>query len=151
MFKHLALAGLSAGLIACGGTEETTPAADQTAPPQGVISVSELLASSPEGQVVVDLRNTRNGFRVEPGVDHAAINVICPSDRVMNLEKWLPELAAEFQTSPAALAKGFTMYPFMAPEEGSVRAMSAPVCVSPDPYTECYLHREPDGSWVCFC
>lgn len=150
MFKHLAMAALGAGLIACGGSE-TAPEAQQPVNTQGVISVSGLLASSPEGKVVVDLRNTTNGFRVEPGVDHSAVNVICPSDRVMNLEKWLPELASEFQTSPAALQKGFTMYPFMAPKQGSVGAMGAPVCVSPDPYTQCYLHREPDGSWVCFC
>jgi len=149
MIKHLAMAAFSVGLIACGGTEKA-PEAEQTAGKQ-VISVSELLANSPEGQVVVDLRNTSNGFRVEPGVDHSAVNVICPSDRVMNLEQWLPELASEFQTSPAALEKGFTMYPFMAPKQGSVTAMAAPLCVSPDPYVQCYLHREPDGSWVCFC
>jgi hypothetical protein len=148
MIKHLALAAFSVGLIACGGTE-TTVEAEQTAGKQ-VISVSELLASAPAGQVVIDLRNTTHGFRVEPGVDHSAINVICPSNREMNLEKWLPELAAEFQTSPAALEKGFTMYPFMAPKKGGVTAMAAPVCVDADG-NHCYTHREPDGSWVCFC
>ncbi|MFY0526968.1 hypothetical protein ACN28I_28795 [Archangium gephyra] len=151
MLKHLVTAALGLGLIACGGTEKAPETAQPAGNTQGVVSVSELLASSPEGQVVVDLRNTRSGFRVEPGVDYSAINVICPSDRVMNLEKWLPELAAEFQTSPASLEKGFTMYPHMAPAKGSVQALAAPLCVSPDPYTQCYLHREPDGSWVCFC
>ncbi len=150
MLKHLALAAVGAGLIACGGME-TAPAEQPASNTQQVVSVSGLLANSPEGSVVVDLRNTSQGFRVEPGVDAAAVNVICPSNRVMNLEKWLPELASEFQTSPAALRKGFTMYPFMAPKQGSVQAMAAPVCTSPDPYVQCYLHREPDGSWVCFC
>ena len=126
MFKHLAMAALSAGLIACGGTEKAPETVQPAGNTQGVVSVSELLASSPEGQVVVDLRNTSNGFRVEPGVDYSAITVICPSNREMNLEKWLPELAAEFQTSPAALQKGFTMYPHMAPAKGSVQAMYVP-------------------------
>lgn len=152
MFKQLAMAAFSVGLIACGGTD-TAPEAEQTAGKQ-VISVSELLASSPEGQVVIDLRNTTNGFRVEPGVDHSAINVICPSDRVMNLEQWLPELASEFQTSPAELEKGFTMYPFMATKmttkKWGITASSAPVCIDAEG-NYCYTHREPDGSWVCFC
>lgn len=40
----------------------------------------------------------------------------------------------------------------MAPKQdkGSVTAMAAPVCIDAEG-NYCYTHREPDGSWVCFC
>jgi hypothetical protein len=155
MFKHLALAAASAGLIACGGTStEPTPEADQPALPeaaaeytQKVVSVSEMMASSQDGRVVIDLRSTTNGFHVERSVDFSAVDVICPSNRVMNLNQWVPELASELQTSPSSLRDGFIMYSSMSNEHrGEVQAQSAPECVSP-----CTLHREPDRTWVCFC
>lgn len=42
------------------------------------------------------------------------------------------------------------MYSFMAPKQGSVRAMAAPQCFDSEG-NSCYAHREADGSWVCFC
>ena len=154
MFKHLAMGALCAGLIACGG-KESSPEAEQPAQnalaSRQVVSVGEMLARSPDGQVVVDMRDTDLGFRVEEGLNFSAVTVICPSSRVMNLEKWLPELASISQTTPAQMEKGFTMYPFMAPAKGSVTQQSAPICTSPDPYTTCNAEREADGSWSCIC
>ncbi|MBN1207870.1 MAG: hypothetical protein JXB05_23600 [Myxococcaceae bacterium] len=153
MLKHLVVAALSAGLVACGGTE---PAPEAQQPKQAtmdgreVVSVSAMLAASQDGQVVVDMRNTNLGFRVEKGVDYSAITVICPSSRVMNMEKWLPELASQFQKSPADLKQGFTMFPYMAPEKGSVTQQSAPTCTDSEGNI-CDSEREPDGSWTCFC
>jgi hypothetical protein len=155
MFKHLALAAASAGLIACGGTTtEPTPEAGQPVLPeaaaeytQGVVSVSEMMASSPDGRVVIDLRSTTQGFHVERSVDFAAVDVICPSNRVMNLKQWVPELASEFQTSTSSLRDGFVMFSSMSNENrGEVQAQKIPPCYDP-----CYLHGEPDRTWVCFC
>jgi len=156
MFKHLAMGALCAGLIACGGGTESSPETQQPAQSadlasREVVSVAEMLANSPDGKVVVDLRNTNQGFRVEGGLDYSAITVICPSSRTMNLKEWTPELASIMQTTPAKVEKGFTMYPFMAPAKGTVTQQAAPVCTSPDPYTVCNAEREADGSWSCMC
>ena len=155
MFKHLAMGALCAGLIACGGTESAPaevekPAQTSDLASREVVSVGEMLASSPDGKIVVDLRNTDLGFRVEGGLDHSAITIICPSSRVMNLEAWLPELSAEVKTTPAQLQKGFTMYPFMAPAKGSVTAQYIPSCQNSDG-TYCEAEKEKDGSWACVC
>lgn len=159
MFKHLVVAAASVGLFACGG-KEPAPEAEQPAQPapngavsvagRQVVSVSEMLASSPDGQVVVDMRNTDLGFRVEAGLNYSAVTVICPSSRVMNMEKWLPELASNAQRSVSEMKQGFTMYPFMAPAPGTVTQQAAPVCIGPDG-TSCGSEREPDGSWTCLC
>jgi hypothetical protein len=151
MFKHLAMASLCAGLIACGGSQpapETQQPTQVTMGGREVVSVAAMLASSPDGKVVVDMRNTELGFRVEQGVDHSAVTIICPSSRVMNLGAWLPELAAQFQKSPADYERGFTMFPFMAPE--GVTQQAAPVCID-DMGNYCDAEREPNGSWTCLC
>ncbi|MCP3137002.1 hypothetical protein [Pyxidicoccus xibeiensis] len=155
MFKHLAMAAACAGLIACGG-KEPAPEPEQTQQQvtmdgREVVSIADMQASSPDGQVTVDMRNSNLGFRVEPGLNHSKVTVICPSSRVMNLKQWMPELAAEFQTSPAQLEKrGFTMFPFMAPAPGTVTEQSAPVCLD-SMGNHCGSEREPDGSWTCLC
>lgn len=154
MFKHLVVAAASVGLFACGTASEPTAEADQPVLPeaaaeytQGVVSVSEMMARSPDGQVVIDLRNTTSGFHVERSVDFSAVSVICPSNRVMNLKQWVPELAGEFQTSPSALKDGFIMFSSMSNENrGEVQTQRIPPCTAP-----CYLHQEPDRTWVCFC
>jgi hypothetical protein len=156
MFKHLAMGALCAGLIACGGTSEPTPEGQKPAPASAVenrevVSVGAMLANAPGGKLVVDLRNSDLGFRFEQGLDHSAITIICPSSREMNLEKWLPELAAEVQTTPAQLQKGFTMYPFMAPAPGTVTAQYIPACGSNSDGSACQAEKEKDGSWACVC
>ena len=159
MFKHLVMAVAAAGLIACGGKEQAPEAQQPEQPaPSGaisvanreVVSVSELAARSPGGQVTVDMRDTELGFRIEPTLDYSAVTIICPSSRVMNLEKWLPELAGQTQKSISDLRKGFTLYPFMAPAEGTVTQMAAPVCIDADG-NYCDAEREPNGSWTCLC
>jgi hypothetical protein len=155
MFKHLAMAALSAGLIACGGTEQAPetvqPGQQSGVSGREVVSVSSMMANAPGGQLVVDLRNSDLGYRFEQGLDHSAITIICPSSRVMNLEKWLPALAAEVQTTPAQLQKGFTMYPFMAPAPGTVTAQYIPACGNNSDGTACKAEKESDGSWACVC
>lgn len=159
MFKHLVMAAAAAGLIACGGKEQTPESQQPEQPaPNGaisvadrqVVSVSEMMASSPEGRVTVDMRNTSLGFRVEPTLNYSAVTIICPSSRVMNLEQWLPELAGQTQRSISDLRDGFTLYPFMAPPEGTVTQQSAPVCIDANG-NYCDSEREPDGSWTCLC
>ena len=104
-----------------------------------------MVANSSNGQVVVDMRNTDLGFSVEQGLDYSAITVILPDSRVMNLEKWLPELAAVLQTTPARLQEGFTLYPFMAPATGTVTQFQ-PVCPR-----FCDMLPHGDGTYSCFC
>lgn len=148
MHKYLAIAALGLGLAACG---ETTSAPAPELPSASasyvgeVHSVSDMLAASENGRVVVDLRDTKNGFWVAPGTDFSAVDVICPSERRMNLEAWMPELASELGTTAARMEKGFTMFSSMK-SSGDVSQQSAPPCYDP-----CYLHREPDRTWVCFC
>lgn len=159
MFKHLVMAVAAAGLIACGGKEQAPEAQQPEQPaPSGaisvanreVVSVSEMMARSPEGRITVDMRNTDLGFRIEPTLDYSAVTVICPSSRVMNLEQWLPELAGSTKKSISDLRQGFTLYPFMGPPEGTVNQMSAPVCQ--DAYGNyCEAEREPNGTWTCLC
>lgn len=151
MFKHLALAAACAGLIACGGTESAPSTEQVTMDGREVVSVGDMLSRSEDGKVVLDMRNSNLGFRVEPGVDHSAITIICQSERVMNLGRWLPELASQFQKSPAQMKQeGVTMFPFMAPAKGTVTEQSAPVCIDSNG-NHCQSYREPDGSWTCFC
>jgi len=148
MHKYLAVAALGFGLMACG---ETTGAPAPELPSESasyvgeVHSVSDLLAESKNGRVVLDLRHTKSGFWVAPGTDYSAVDVICPSEARMNLETWLPELATEFGTDRARLEKGFIMFSSMK-RSGEVSQQNAPPCTDP-----CYLHREPDRTWVCFC
>lgn len=153
MFKHLVVAAACAGLIACGGTQsspEAEPSEQATMDGRKVVSVGEMLASSPDGKVTVDMRNSNLGFRVEKGLDFSAITIICPSSRVMNLAKWIPEVAHSNGQAPSDYKKGFTMFPFMAPAAGSVTEQSAPVCIDSNGYN-CGSEREPDGSWTCLC
>jgi hypothetical protein len=158
MFKHLALAAAAAGLIACGGKEQAPEAQPEQPASNGaisiahrqVVSVSEMLASSPDGRITVDMRNTDVGFRIEPTLDYSAVTVICPSSRVMNLESWLPELAGSTRKSISDLRQGFTFYPFMAPPEGSVSQQYIPRCEDADGNI-CEAEKEADGSWACVC
>lgn len=101
---------LASSLVACGGTKE----AEGTEKYADVVSethnVSDMLARSETGRVVLDLREPLIGYNIEKGVDYSAIDVICPGDRRMNLERWVPELASRFQVPPAALKNGLFMY-----------------------------------------
>ena len=148
MNKYLAIAALGLGLAACG---ETTSAPAPELPSASasyvgeVHSVSDMLAESESGRVVIDLRDTKNGFWVAPGTDFSAVDVICPSERHMNLKAWMPELASELGTTPARMEKGFTMFSSMK-NTGDVSQQKIPPCYDP-----CYLHPEPDRTWVCFC
>lgn len=151
MFKHLALAAACAGLIACGGTESTEQPPEVTMDGREVVSVGEMLAKSPDGKVTVDMRTNELGFRVEKGLDHSAITIICPSSRVMNLDKWIPEVAASNGQAPSDYAKGFTMFPFMAGSDSTDGMQKpAPVCTDSMGNT-CSSEKEPDGSWTCLC
>ncbi|MFP2926328.1 hypothetical protein ACLESO_14130 [Pyxidicoccus sp. 3LG] len=151
MFKHLAVAAACAGLIACGGKEPAPEQTEQQVTMDGreVVSVGAMQAASPDGKVTLDMRNSNLGFRVEKGVSHGDITIICQSNRVMNLGTWLPQLASEFGKAPSDMEKGFTMFPYMAPAaEGAQKP--APVCIDSNG-NHCPSYREPDGSWTCFC
>ena len=153
MLKHLAMAAACAGLIACGGSQ---PAPEPEQSPQAtmdgrkVVSVGEMLASSPDGKVTVDMRNTDLGFRVEKGLDFSAITIICPSSRVMNLDAWIPEVAYNAGKAPSGFEQGFTMFPYMAPAPGSVTQQRAPICIDSEG-NYCDSELEADGSWTCLC
>jgi hypothetical protein len=146
MLKRFACAILCLGLLACGSepapaTEEPMNSPDNA---NSVHVVSEMLARSEDGRVVIDLRDTEDRFLIEKSVDYSAIHIICPGGRVMNLERWVPELAFEFKVAPSQLKHGFLMYTSSASTRNEVEQM-APVC-----QMGCYAHFE-TGTWTCFC
>ncbi|MFP2909057.1 hypothetical protein ACLESD_29245 [Pyxidicoccus sp. 3LFB2] len=151
MFKHLAMAAACAGLIACGGTEKNEQPPEVTMDGREVVSVGEMVASSPDGKVTVDMRTHSLGFRVEKGLDLNAITIICPSSRVMSLDALLVEAAAQNGKAPSDYAKGVTMFPFMANPGGTEGVQKpAPICID-SMGNNCGSEREPDGSWTCLC
>jgi hypothetical protein len=147
MIKHLALAAACVSLLACGTESSETGSvvpekyADEVSQ---VHVVSDMLARSENGRVVLDLRNSEDGFFIERGVDASAVDVICPSNRVMNLEQWRPELASEFQVAPAELEKDLFLYSPSSRIDADNNLI--PVCAD-----GCYLHREANNQWVCIC
>jgi hypothetical protein len=139
LFKIIAIAIVSMSLTACmsGDIEES---ASPTLP-DGTISVSELQAQSADGRVYLDLQRSDIEYRVEGAVNLDAVDVTCPSGQLMNLGSWMDDI--ERAGAQVRAGEEFTM--FSSGRAGDVGTESAPVCFSP-----CYLHREPDNTWVCF-
>lgn len=142
MSRIIAIVIISMGLSACmsGDIEESvgsTPI-DESAT---IISVSELQAQSADGQVYLDLQRSEVEYRVESEVNLDAVNVTCPSGQRMNLGSWVEDI--ERAGAQVRAGEEFTMS--SSGRAGDVGVAKAPVCFSP-----CYLHQEPDGTWVCF-
>jgi hypothetical protein len=142
MLKHLKLVVLCVGLAACtvSGADET-PLTEAHVSATETVSISDLVADSESGTVVIDLRSSAARYQFEPGVDYGAVDVICPGDRSMNMKSWLPELAVEFHMDVAELEAGFIMY--ASSKGGTMNA--APVCEE-----GCHAHYE-FNKWVCLC
>lgn len=139
MSRIVAIAILSMGLSACmsGGIDEPAGHAPDE---RATVSVSELQAQSTGGQVFLDLARADIEYLVEREVDLDAVDVACPSGQIMNLGTWVDDIERE---GAQVRANGdFTMFSSGA---GDVGTEAPPPCHSP-----CVLHREPDGSWVCF-
>jgi hypothetical protein len=142
MVKHFTFVALCIGLAACavGGPSETPLPEDHASTPE-TVSVSELVAESDSGTIELDLRSSIDRYQFESGVDFAAVNVVCPGGRSMNMKSWLPELAVEFHVDPSELEAGFVMY--LSLQGGTVN--SAPICEE-----GCHAHFE-GTKWVCLC
>lgn len=147
MYKRIAMAILCAGLVSCaaGESDQLDLNGKYPAHVSDVVVVSELLAGSQTGRIELDLQSAASGYWIDQGVDYSAVDFVCPTGRLMNLESWL----AEIRLPLADRADGFSMYSSGRIDDPA--AKSAPVCSPSEPGQECYLHREPDGSWVCFC
>jgi hypothetical protein len=144
MLKHLALAALGTGLIACGDTESVEGAGQYDGAVSQVHNVSEMLSRSESGRVTLDLRNTAVGFQIDRNVDYSAVDVICPGGRQMPLSRWVPELAADFEVAPSELNDGLFLYQ----PRGDVTAFGPPYYnCAPD----CYVHIEDNGWTTCTC
>jgi hypothetical protein len=109
--------------------------------PEGTISVSELQAQSADGRVYLDLQRSDIEYRVEAEVNLDAVDVTCPSGQLMNLGSWMDDI--ERAGAEVRAGEEFTM--FSSGRAGEVGTEKAPPCHSP-----CYLHLEPDNTWVCF-
>src|SRR5690606_6010743 len=106
-----------------------------------VVSVGELQSQSADGQVFVDLQRADIEYIVESDVDLHAVDVMCPSGQRMNLGTWMQEI--EQSGAQVRAGEDFTMC--SSGRTGEIGTEKAPPCNSP-----CYLHMEPDGTWVCF-
>ncbi|MEM9492580.1 MAG: hypothetical protein AAGC55_25755 [Myxococcota bacterium] len=97
------------------------------------------MSHADDGVAVVDLWTPDIGYWVEAGLDHQAIEVICPSGRVMNLSDW----RAELLVSPDLWEQGVLM--FSSGNASYMGEKNAPPCFFP-----CQLgEEEPDGTWTC--
>ena len=128
------------GLASCASSEDPSLQWDGPAPSHlsSVMSVEALMNQSADDTAVIDLWTPDIGYWVEPGLDHRAIEVICPSGRMMNLEEW----REEFQVSPALWQAGVIMF-----SSGNASFMvdkKLPPCNLP-----CELEQEADGTWAC--
>jgi len=142
MFKRLTFATLCFALAACHVDGAGEASEGQSGQATEAISVSELVATSENGTALLDLRSTSDRYWFEQDMEYAAVDVICPSGRAMNMASWLPELESELGTQLTDREDGFEMY--SSKKIGSHQ--KAPPCTDP-----CYLHLEPDHTWVCFC
>jgi hypothetical protein len=140
MFKYLALAALSAGLVACGDSQSSGGLERYADEVSEIRDVSEMLSRSGDGHVTVDLRHPEVGFFLRAGMNPASVDVLCPGDRQMNLVTWVPELASD---SPESAALEESLFLYM--PRNNVSASGAPVCAE-----GCYAHPE-NGTWVCRC
>lgn len=148
MIKSLASLSLCLLLTACAANEPLTEPAPPRLPPAaasyvtGMVRVSDLVAESTTDRLVIDLQNTRDGFWFEPNLDVGAIDIVCPSGRVMNIESWMINLASDKQQT-FTNNEDFVVYSSTSsPREPN----SAPVCDE-----GCSPEREPNGTWSCIC
>jgi hypothetical protein len=144
MYKHLSInLAVVLGLAACSAEDvDTTNHADQyPSYVEHVFAVSDLLAQSQGGRAFIDLQVAAYGYRVEPGVDHSMVDVMCPSGRFMNLETWMLELGF----APSSRDTGVVIYSSGA--SGTEVNKSVPLCDE----SVCTLEREANGQWSCLC
>ncbi|WP_428267596.1 hypothetical protein [Haliangium sp.] len=144
----LLAAALSLPLLAAGCTTSSGDASGSSdyadIPVKDVVSTQDLVSLSATGSAVLDLQSADIGYLVEPAVDMSRVDVICPTGRVFNLAGWLEAL--DMPTSMSE--RGLVLYSSgRLDTRDEVSTKAAPVCSDPD----CYLHQEPDRTWVCFC
>ena len=143
-FKYAAITAFCVASFGCATSES-----DQSRVPEKyaryveeVVPVSDLLTESSSGSVLLDLQQATTGYWFEEGIDYSAIDVLCPSGRVMNLEQWMPELATEFGVPVSELQGSFIMFTRF----DGAQPEDAPICDE-----GCYAHRETNNTWVCRC
>lgn len=142
MSRIIAITVLSMGLSACMSADiEESPSAAPADQTMTTISVSEMQAQSADGRVLLDLQRSDIEYRVEGEVNLDAVDVACPSGQIMNLGSWVQDI--ERAGAQVRAGEEFTM--FSSGRAGDVGTESPPPCSSP-----CYLHLEPDRTWVCF-
>lgn len=138
--KNLILAAVFLGLASCATQEASSLYYDGPHPSHlsAVMSVEAMMDQSADDTAVVDLWRPDIGYWVEAGLDHRAIDVICPSGRRMNLEAW----RQEFQVSPELWESGVIM--FSSGNASFQTEKKVPPCELP-----CELEHEADGTWTC--
>lgn len=142
MSRIIATAIVAMSLSACmSGDPETTAIHAPAGQIEAVVSVSELQATSADGRVFLDLERSDIEYLVESDVNLHAVDVLCPSGQLMNLGMWMQDI--EQSGAQVRAGEDFTM--FSSGRGGDVGTEKVPPCNSP-----CYLHPEPDGTWVCF-
>lgn len=142
MSKIAATALLALGLGACALDSEETTEPLFTERPETTLSVSAMQAQSDQGRVSLDLASAEIGFHVEADVALDVVQVTCPSGQRMNLDTWLDDII----TDGAALDPDEPFLIFSSGRDDLPRTERPPACFDP-----CYLHQEPDRTWVCFC
>lgn len=141
MFRIASTALLSLGLAACmSAPADDLPALNDD---QGTttISVSELQARSADGSAYLDLQRADIEYQVDSSVDLYAVDVACPSGQTMNLGTWV----ADIEKTGADFRPDGSFRMFSSGPVDEIVSEAAPPCFSP-----CYLHQEPDRTWVCF-
>ncbi len=114
-----------------------------------VISVGELAAESESGSALIDLQIAEFGYLVEPDVDLAQVDVICPTGRMFQLDQWLASMDISVPNADGDGSGSLFLFSSGRVDDGYDPSADkrAPYCVLPD----CYLHSESGGSWSCIC